>query len=155
MTPLKRKRPRPGDVGLVKVRENAFARIHYIGKHPYLDDTVLVDPNLISEVGERIDTIERDPWLVFYQFCYFVRTGYISLIAEGLPEVPVPTHTRSPQRTGPAPWAQWVIHDGADGRTIRDHLSPEERALPEHSVITHGLLLERLDQHWSLSDDVA
>jgi hypothetical protein len=152
----KSKRAKPGDIGRLKVDNDSWATLHYLGLHEILGDVVLVDPNLQDELGDLMFGCSLRSYIVFYLFSDFVKDGLIEIFDHLPPPRPVPLTTRSPQRIGlgGGPWKSWILIDSTGGRIFRDTLTADETDIPQRLIVSHATLLDRLRNKWQPGDEV-
>ena len=150
----KSKRARPGDIGRMKVDDNSWAKLHFLGHHESLGPAVLIDPNLLNSNGDVKCGNLLKSYVAFFLFADFVKEGLVEIVDHLLPLQPVPLTTRGPQIIGNSPCKSWIIFDSDGQRTVRDILTDDEIAIPVRMIISHDLLLDRLRTRWQPSDDI-
>lgn len=146
MMAKQRKRAKVGDV-LELEAGNRFAYLHYIGRHPEYGDAVLVKP----QFRERQTSVTADmfsgAYVAFYPVTAAVSQGLVDVVGH-LPPPDLPNRLRrAGARTGRRV-DTWIIENGSR-EVVKAELSDEELRLPIAAIWNHELLVQRIAEGWT------
>jgi hypothetical protein len=159
--PTARKRLRLGDVLEIPLSRKRYAYVQYVFYHrdpPVWGYLIRVLPGTYSrrpaEFRPLVDGPER-----FVAFCPIgvgLRLGGWKIVAnEPVPDrfekLPLfKAHNRD-YHTG---YTTWFLRDGPEAKQIGDQLPEEYWDLPNLELVSHDLLVERIERGWLPRDDV-
>lgn len=146
-----RRRPKlkPGDI-LEITAGHRFAYLHYVGRHEFYGDAVVVKPQLQARVSSMPDDYFSDGYVTFYPATAAIAEG-LATVAGHLPAPRMPERFRRPGALSGPRVITWLIDDGLPKRNpiVRTELTDEELRLPLATVWGHPYLIDRVAQGWT------
>lgn len=143
------KRIRAGHVIEIGV-PGGTAYAQYVGEHPSLGGTLLLDPTVQAE--PLPDTSRFDGtrgYYVFYPVRAAVRAGLVTVhSAAPLGDAAVPERLRRAGARSPdGRVLTWVVVDRS-GQSVFERLEDEQRMLPIGAIWNHEMLVHRIAEGW-------
>jgi hypothetical protein len=152
------KRPVLGDVVEIRVK-GGFGYAQYINRHtdfPVYGPLIRVFEGVFdARRGDFSGLVkQKEQFQTFYPLGTAVSQGLVTIVAhEEIPdrcrEFPVFKAWNENFRTGKRTWFLW---DGGEDRKV-GQLTRQQRSYPIAEVITHPVLVERIEQGWRPEDE--
>lgn len=139
-----------GDVIEIRV-PGGTAYAQYVGEHPSLGGTLLLDPTVQAE--PLLDTSRFDGstgYYVFYPVRAAVRAGLVTVRAPApLENATVPERLRrAGVRSPDGRVLTWIVLDRS-GLSVFERLEDGQRTLPIGAIWNHEMLVHRIAEGWT------
>ena len=142
------KRARPGDVAEVQSSGRRIY-LHYLGKHPRLGDSVVVDSTMHVARPEMITAeLFRDGYVTFYPLRAAVSQGLAEIVGHVVSAARVPFRLRRPGAIIGRQIVTWVLEDASGPEIVKKSLSDDELRIPIAAIWNHEFLLQRVSEGW-------